>query len=83
MVPAVDRRCFNGAAVRGRRKDGATADIDVVLTRASMGPPSEDDGKSMTRRIFASSTNPWLQWGRRPRRGRRKAVHSATGHQTK
>ena len=67
---------FNGAAVRGRRKD-PWADVEVPRQEgASMGPPSEDDGKMAMARGF-TAVNLMLQWGRRPRTTERWAIRSA------
>ena len=41
------RECFNGAAVRGRRKDERHPAVPRTRRLASMGPPSEDDGKQL------------------------------------
>ena len=58
--------CFNGAAVRGRRKDcGRQAGVGPGRS-ASMGPPSEDDGKASEIRQPVCHRKR-LQWGRRPR----------------
>ena len=59
------QRCFNGAAVRGRRKV-ASSRVNAVGKDASMGPPSEDDGKQ-EKYAWNMVHGKRLQWGRRPR----------------